>query len=286
MTLYTPHSDPAERARRQRRGAQWLSPGRVGALVRRYLYLLRSSWTRVFELAYWPMVQLILWGFISQHLASSSTWVAQAAGVLIGAVLLWDILFRGAIGYAISFMEEMYARNLGHLFITPLRPHELVLALISISALRTLVGVLPAMLLAIPLYHFSIFSMGLPLLAFFANLMVTAWVVGILVTALLLRVGLGAESVAWMVVFMMAPLSAVYYPVTTLPDWLQPVALALPTTHVFEGMRAVLFDGVFRADLMLNAAALNLLYIAVASGIFLLAFRSARIRGSLLQSGE
>ena len=99
---------------------------RIAAMVLRYWYLLRGSWPRILELAYWPTVQMIMWGFISQFMATNSTWVAQAAGVLIAAVLLWDVLFRGQLGVSVSFLEEMWSRNLGHLFVSPLRPGEWV----------------------------------------------------------------------------------------------------------------------------------------------------------------
>lgn len=259
---------------------------RVFALVLRYVYLLKGSWPRILELAYWPSIQIVLWGFISKHFTGDVSGAVEAAGALLAAVLLWDILFRGQLGYAISFLEEMWSRNLGQLFVSPLRPHEMIIALTTISLIRTLIGVLPAAFLAIPLYAFSIFELGLPLLAFFVNLMVTSWALGLMVTALLLRVGLGAESVVWMVMFLIAPVSAIYYPVSILPDWLQPVAWALPTAHVFEGMRAVLFDGVFRLDLLAGAALLNVFYFGVGAVVFMWSFRVARQRGLLHQTGE
>lgn len=259
---------------------------RVFALVLRYVYLLKGSWPRILELAYWPSIQIVLWGFISKHFTGDVSGAVEAAGALLAAVLLWDILFRGQLGYAISFLEEMWSRNLGQLFVSPLRPHEMIVALTVISLIRTLIGVLPAAFLAIPLYAFSIFELGLPLLAFFVNLMVTSWALGLMVTALLLRVGLGAESVVWMVMFLIAPVSAIYYPVSILPDWLQPVAWALPTAHVFEGMRAVLFDGVFRLDYLAGAMLLNLFYFGVGVAVFMWSFRAARQHGLLHQTGE
>ena len=259
---------------------------RVFALVLRYVYLLKGSWPRILELAYWPSIQIVLWGFISKHFTGEVSGAVEAAGALLAAVLLWDILFRGQLGYAISFLEEMWSRNLGQLFVSPLRPHEMIIALTTISLIRTLIGVLPAAFLAIPLYAFSIFDLGLSLLAFFVNLMVTSWALGLMVTGLLLRVGLGAESVVWMVMFLIAPVSAIYYPVSVLPDWLQAVAWALPTAHVFEGMRAVLFDGVFRLDLLAGAMLLNLFYFALGVVIFMWSFRAARQRGLLHQTGE
>ncbi|HEY2037881.1 MAG TPA: hypothetical protein VGG96_12750, partial [Steroidobacteraceae bacterium] len=141
------------------------SAGRVWAMLLRYLYLLRSSWPRTLELLYWPTLQMMIWGFMSQFLYSNSNYVFRAFGVLIAAVMLWDVLFRGQLGLSMSFLEEMWARNLGHLFVTPLRPYEWVLSLLSMSMIRVLLGILPAALLAIPLYHYSIFAMGLPLLA-------------------------------------------------------------------------------------------------------------------------
>lgn len=255
-------------------------------MILRYWFLVRGSWPRLVEMAYWPIVQMIMWGFISEFFAEHSSWVAQAAGVLIGAVLLWDTLFRSELGVSVSFLEEMWSRNLAQLFVSPLRSHEFVMALLGMSVIRTLVGVVPAMLLAIPLYHFSIFDMGLPLAAFFANLLVMGWSVGLLVSSLILRWGLGAESLAWFALFAAAPLSGVYYPVTVLPEWLQPVSWSLPSTYVFEGMRGVLFGHAFDWGLFLSATGLNVVYLGLASAVFLYTVASARRHGLLLQQGE
>ncbi|MFM2129126.1 MAG: hypothetical protein RL477_672 [Pseudomonadota bacterium] len=259
---------------------------RAFAMALRHIYILRSSWPRVFELIYWPMMQMILWGFISKFMATNSSWVAQAAGVLIAAVLLWDVMFRGQLGFSVSFLEEMWSRNLPNLFVAPLRPHEFIAALVLISLVRTLIGVLPAAGLAIVFYHYSIFDLGLPLVAFFFNLMMLGWSVGLILTALILRNGLGAESLAWMAMFVLAPLSGVFYPVETLPGWLQVVSLALPSSYVFEGMRAVLFHGVVRIDYLLAALGLNLLYLGAGAAYFLHTFRVARRTGLLMRLGE
>lgn len=255
-------------------------------MVLRYAYVLRSSWPRIIELAYWPTVQMILWGFITQFFVTTSTWLAQASGALLAAVLLWDVLFRGQLGVSVVFFEELYSRNLGHLFASPLRPYELICALLTISLIRTLIGVGAAACLAIPFYQYSIFSLGLPLIAFFMNLLVMGWAIGLMICALVLRYGLGAESFAWAAIFAVAPVSGIYYPVSVLPQWLQVVAYALPSSHVFEGMRAVLFDQIFRADMLLRAVTLNVAYLALGIVVFLWVFRLARRRGLLLSMGE
>ncbi|HEX5455225.1 MAG TPA: ABC transporter permease [Stellaceae bacterium] len=255
-------------------------------MLLRYLYILRSSWPRTLELLYWPTLQMLIWGFMSQFLRGNSSYIAHAFGVLLAGVLLWDLLFRSQLGLSISFLEEMWARNLGHLFVTPLRPYEWLLSLLAMSVIRVVIGVVPAMLLAIPLYHYSIFSMGLPLVAFLAVLMAMGWALGLAICGGILRHGMGAESLAWTVIFALAPLSCVYYPITTLPWWLRPVAWALPSTHVFEGMRAVMFEHVFRVDYFLSAVGLDLIYLAAGAAVFFIAFRDARQRGALLQMGE
>ncbi|MEA2905502.1 MAG: type transport system permease protein [Alphaproteobacteria bacterium] len=266
--------------------AMTLAPHRVGAMVLRYLYLLRSSWSRVLELIYWPAVQLLVWGFLQFYIAQNSGFFARAGGVFIGAVMMWDILFRGQLGFSISFLEEMWARNLGNLMISPLRPIEFVCALMIMSIVRLAIGMVPVTLLAIAFFGFNIYGLGVALAFFFLNLILTSWSVGIVVSGVVMRNGMGAESLAWTMMFLIMPVICVYYPVSVLPEWLQWVAWALPPTYVFEGMRALILEQTFRADLMIAAFALNVAYFAVAVFIFLQLLKSARRVGSLLQSGE
>lgn len=262
------------------------SPRRVAALILRYTYLLRGSWPRLLELAYWPTMQMVLWGFITQFLVGQTDYVAQAFGVLISAVLLWDVLFRAQLGVSISFFEEVWSRNLGHLFVSPLRPYEMVVSLIVMSLIRTLIGVLPAALLAMVFFGFNVFSLGLSLAAFFLLLTAMGWALGLVICGIVMRYGQGAETLAWALIFAVAPLSGIYYPIAVLPEWLQPLAWALPSAYVFEGMRSVLIDRVVPYELMAQALGLNLLYLAAGSMAFLGYFRMARNRGLLLQMGE
>jgi ABC-2 type transport system permease protein len=263
-----------------------LAPHRIGAMVLRYLYLLRSSWSRILELIYWPAVQLIVWGFLQVYVIQHSSFFARAAGLFIGAVLMWDILFRGQLGFSVSFLEEMWSRNLANLMISPLRPIEFVCALMVMSIVRLAIGMVPVTLLAIVFFDFNVYALGFALAAFFANLILTSWSVGVVVSGVVMRNGMGAESLAWTVMFLLMPLTCVYYPVAVLPTWLQWLAWTLPPTYVFEGMRALVLEQVFRADLMIAALALNAVYFAVAVAIFLRLLRSARRIGSLLQAGE
>jgi ABC-2 type transport system permease protein len=259
---------------------------RIGAMIRRYMYLLRSSGIRLIELIYWPFLQMLTWGFLQKYLAATTSPLAQGAGVLIGAVLLWDILFRSKIGFSTTFIEEMWSRNLGNLLTSPLRPFELVAALSAWSVIRLAVSMAPVAVAAYFIFGFNLLDLGLALVAFFVVLVLTSWSLGLLSAGVILRYGLGAEELAWSLAFVLLPLSCVYYPVSVLPHWLQPVALALPPTHVFEGMRSILLHGTFEASELWWALGLNAIYLAVGYMAFSWFLQSARVNGSLLQLGE
>jgi len=263
-----------------------ISPQRIAAMILRYWYVLISSWPRMLELLYWPALQIITWGFIQNYVSQNAGFFARAGGTLVGAVILWDILFRGQLGFSISFLEEMWARNLGNLMMSPLKPIEFLLALMVMSLIRLVIGIVPMTLLAMVFFGFNFYAIGLPLIAFFCNLIFTSWSVGIFVSGLVLRHGLGAESIVWTLMFAMMPLACIYYPVTVLPHWLQLVAWTLPPTYVFEGMRALLTEHVFRADLMAYAVAINVALMIASFCVFLMLLKSARRHGSLIQVGE
>jgi ABC-2 type transport system permease protein len=255
-------------------------------MVTRYGYLMLASWPRLLELAYWPTIQMILWGLINRYLMGQAGATLQGAGVLISAALLWDILYRAQLGVSLVFFEELYSRNLGNLFVSPLRPGELAGSLLIVSLLRTLFGVGVAAALAWVLYEFSIFQLGLPLLAFFSNLLIMGWAIGLMIVAMVLRYGLGMEGFAWAIIFAFAPLSGIYYPLSVLPQGVREIAWFLPSSHVFEGMRAVMASGKFETDQLITAALLNGVYLALGLSLYALAVHKAREKGLLLQSGE
>ena len=255
-------------------------------MILRYWYLLMSSWPRLLELIYWPVLQIITWGFLQNYIAQNDGFFARAGGTLIGAVILWDILFRGQLGFSISFLEEMWARNIGNLMMSPLKPIEFLISLMIMSLIRLAIGVIPMTLLALFFFDFNFFAIGLPLIAFFCNLIFTSWSLGIFVSGLVLRNGLGAESIVWTLMFGLMPLACVYYPVAVLPAWLQTIAWTLPPTYVFEGMRAILIDHVFRTDLMVWSLAINAVLFIASFATFLALLRSAKKIGSLLGGGE
>ncbi len=261
---------------------------RIWAMLYRHLALYRGSWPRLLELAYWPVLQMLIWGFTASFVAARmGTSAGTLAGAtLLGGVLLWEVALRSQMGVAISFMEEVWSRNLGHVFVSPLRPWELVAALLALSVVRMLIGLLPAICIAWLLYAFNLFALGPVLVLFFANLMVMGWWVALGVVSLILRHGAGAEALAWSVLFALTPFAAVFYPVAVLPHVMQAVSFVVPASHVFEGMRAALLHGVISWDQLIAAILLNAGWSAAAGFLFARQLRQARLRGALLSIGE
>ena len=259
---------------------------RIYALVLRHIYLWRSSVMRLVDSIYWPAVQMVMWGFMTQYLLPQASFVAQAAGVLLSGLLLWEVVVRGNLSLSIAFLEEIWSRNLGHLFVSPIRSWELAAGIIVASLLRTLLGMIPVSLMAWAFFGYSIYTLGLPLLAFFVILQMFSWSIGLAMSGLVMRVGQSAESFAWAAVFVLMPVSGVYYPIAVLPHWLQVVAWGLPPAYIFEGMRSIMLEKTVHWDMLAVAFGLSAVYLVIGFQVFQWFFRSSRRAGSLLGQGE
>lgn len=236
------------------------------------------------ETFYWPLLDLLVWGFITVYLQRYQEGLPGFVTYFIGALILWDMLFRSQQGIAISFLEEMWSRNLMNLFVSPLKPGEFIAATMVISILKLISASVMTITLAWLLYSFNLFKIGVSLVPFIITLAVMGWSVGILTTAFILRYGQKAEVLAWGVAFLFQPVSAVFYPVDVLPDFLQVIAQFVPAAHVFEGMRDVIKTGTFPLNELLWAAGLDVAYLIISILVFYYMFRSVKIRGLLLRS--
>jgi ABC-2 type transport system permease protein len=254
------------------------------ALVLRYFYLYTRHPVRLVELVFWPLVDLLVWGFLATYLQRhGSGEFASSVSFLIGGMILWDVLFRSQQGVAISFLEDVWTRNLLNLFVAPVRTVEYVGATCVVGVLRVAITLIILALVAALAYQFKLTSMGISLLPFLGNLILFGWFLGMISTALIMRFGQAAESLAWAVPFFIQPLAAVFYPVAVLPSWLQPIAMSLPCTPVFEGMRSVLSGQPMPWGNFQHALALNLVWGTAAAGFFAANLRHVRKAGLLVK---
>ena len=259
---------------------------RMYALSIRHIYLIKSSFPRILDLIYWPTIQILLWGFISQFFTMYSDYYNNTVGVILSCAILYDFLFRSSISFNMLFLEEIWSRNFVNLFVSPLKISEVITALTTTALLRTLIGIIPAIILMSPLFGVSLLTMGPPLFLLFLSMYLFGTTLGLLVTSGLLRFGPAFENTAWSSLFLLAPLGCVYYPLSILPDWLQILAKGLPLVYIFEEARSILVNNVVNYKNIMIALSLNLFYFTASIIIFYLAFFGARKKGTLVNMGE
>ena len=259
---------------------------RINALLLRYLLLYRQSWTRIMEIFFWPVMDLLVWGFLTAYLLKiGSNNVPALITFLIGSMIFWDLLYRAQQSVTISFLEDVWARNLLNIFVAPVTISEFLAATFALGVIKVLVNGLVLALLAWLLYAFNIFQLGFTLIPFVLSLMLMGWAMGMVTVALIMRWGHAAEALAWGIPFLVQPLSAVFYPVSVLPVWLQPIAWALPSTYVFEGMRQVLATGNVPWHMFWWSLGLNVVYLIAAAIFFRYMFGVVRTKGLLAKLG-
>ena len=259
---------------------------KIYALSLRHIYLIKSSFPRILDLIYWPTIQIFLWGFISKFFTLSSSYYNNTVGVILSAAILYDFLFRSSISYNMMFLEEIWSRNFTNLFIAPIKISEIIAALTFTAIIRTLIGMVPAAIIAIPLFGVSIFKIGAPLIFLLVCLYLFGVTLGLIVTAGLIRFGPSFENIAWASLFFLAPLGCIYYPIDILPDWLQLLANGLPLVHIFEEMRNILINDTFIISSIFTAFIISLIYFVLGVIIFYIAYFGARERGTLINMGE
>ncbi|MGD8534634.1 MAG: ABC transporter permease [Candidatus Aminicenantes bacterium] len=259
---------------------------RIAALFMRNIYLYRRSLPRLMEIIYWPLLDLLVWGFITVYLAQYRQNLPGFVTFFIGALILWDILFRSSQGISVSFLEDVWAKNLLNLFASPLSYAEYIFALMLVSVVKLVTVASIMAVLAWLLYSFNIFLIGISLIPFVLNLIVMGWAIGIITNALILRFGQEAEVLAWALGFFFMPVSAVFYPVSVLPLFLRTIAHFVPASHVFEGMRGVISSGVFPLEELIWSSGLNAVYILGAFLFFRWNFIVVKRKGLLVRIGE
>ena len=259
---------------------------KIFALSLRHIYLIKGSFPRILDLIYWPTIQIFLWGFISKFFTLNSSFYENTVGVILSAAILYDFLFRSSISYNMMFLEEIWSRNFTNLFIAPIKLSEIISALTFTAIFRTLIGLVPAALLAIPFFGVSILKIGAPLIFLLITLYIFGVTLGLLVTSGLVRFGPSFENIAWASLFFLAPLGCIYYPIDILPYWLQIIAKLLPLVHIFEEMRNILIHDTINYYQILKAVFISFVYFIIGIIVFYLSYNGAKNRGTLINMGE
>ena len=254
---------------------------RIGALLLRYLLLVRRDPSRVVDMFYWPLIDILIWGLLTWFVAQMGANLPNAIAVFLGAAILWNVFFRAAQDVSVSFLDDVWARSIVTLFASELTFAEFAAALMLVGGVKVVIALAAMAATAWVLYAFNVFTLGWALLPFAGNLVIFGWILGMVSLAVILRFGGRWAIISWSLPFLLMPVSSVFYPEAVLPPAIRAIAQASPANHVFEGMRAVVIEGRFASDRILLATAENVVYLLLASALVAWVFRIALNRGLL-----
>jgi len=256
---------------------------RINAVIVRHLYEARRNFDRLTDLIWWPVLDIVMWGFFTIYLAHSSRLQPNVVSCLLGAVILWGTFYGFQRDMAVGFIDELWCRNLINLFSTPLTLSEYMVGLIGVCLLKVMVGLCAASAVAWAAYSFDIVPWLPMFIPYMANLLFFALALGIAITGLIFRYTTKIQALAWSFAGLLMPASCVMYPMSSLPRWMRAIAWMLPTAHSFEGMRQVLAGKGFSPQHFWWGAGLNAIYFVLAIGFFGWIFEQARTRGLLVK---
>ena len=241
---------------------------RTLAILLRQYYLVRGSASRVIPMFAWVVVDIVLWGFITRYLNTVAGTGVDFIPVLLGAAVLWDFFTRVMHGVTMTFFEDVWSRNFLNLFASPLSLSEYLAGLVLSSVATSLVGLTAMLVVATVLFGLSMVSYGALIIPFLLVLFLFGIALGIVGSAIVLRLGPAAEWFVWPIPALVSPFAGVFYPIATLPTWMHYVAAVLPPAYVFEGLRAIVSGASWSPATLWIGAALALVDVLLACWFF------------------
>jgi ABC-2 type transport system permease protein len=252
---------------------------RIRAIIIRHIYNFRHHLDRLTDSFYWPIIDIVIWGLTSQYIQGTNTNISHIVLILLTALVFWQIVWRGQYEITVNFLEEIWSQNLVNLFATTLTVNEWIVGVILLGIIKMLITVTLSAVLIYLLYSINILTFGFLLIPFFASLIMMGWWVGLIVTAFLVMFGRQIQTMAWAGVYLIAPFSAIYYPVSSLPAWGQIIAKAIPASYIFEGMRQVILTNQLSSIYLIKSFILNIIYLGLSIIFFKWAFKQSLKKG-------
>lgn len=263
-----------------------MSIRRIFGIFLEHIFRLRHSFEEIVDTFYWPLMDVILWGFLTVYISKQSGFGSFLISFLLGGLILWTIVWRCQQDISISFLVDVWYQNLLNIFGSPLLPWEFLTATIFLGVIKMFITLALMTIVAYFFYSFSLLSLGFYLIPFLGLLLMFGWAMGIFITALIIYFGRRIQNFAWSFIVIFQPISCVSYPLSSLPEWIRPISLSLPTTYIFEGMREVLTNNYIDPSYLISALILDLCYLIAALLIFKFLFEKAREKGRLARAQE
>lgn len=256
---------------------------RIKGIVLRHLIYWPRSLNRLTDVFWWPLVSLLVWGLFTVYAREKIPLITLW---LLGALIFWIIVQRSQNELSIAFMDEVWSENLLNLFTTPLKFSEFLVGLLIVGSIKLFMALLMLFLGAYVLYHYNVFSLGFYFIPFAASLTLFGWTMGILINSIILTFGRDSEALAWTAIVAIQPISCVFYPLAILPPILQNLALTLPSTYVFEGLRTLVYTGSLSSFYVWMAVFLSLISFLISLFVFRYTLIRSRETGLLMRLVE
>ncbi len=243
------------------------------------MYNFRHSYDRATDVFYWPLMDVLLWGFASVYIANRPGAIPFIILILLSGLILNMVMWRAQYDITVNLLEEMWSQNMINIFASPLRLREWIAAVIILGFIKMVMTLSVATLLAFLIYKANFFSLGFYLIPFMASLLMTGWGIGLLISGVIIYFGTKIQTLAWSGITVITPFSGVFYPISVLPDWAQKIAGFLPTSYIFEGMRAVILQGQMPIGMLLKSFLINIIIIIFGLFFFNFMFNKSKQRG-------
>jgi ABC-2 type transport system permease protein len=252
---------------------------RIKAIALRYMMLTLRDFHRFIDLIYWPVLDIIIWGFTARWIQTNQAHPLQVSFILLTALIFWQVLFRAQIEVSFSFLDELWSHNLVNLFSTPLKLSEWIIAVMAVGIAKSIFTFFFGTTIVWLLYSLSILKIGLPLLYFFGLIIMSGWAIGFLTTAAIAYWGQKIQTLVWVMTWLFAPFSGVFYPISVLPQWAQLFSRLIPMSYLFESIRELIITGIVPKNMLLICFGLNIFYLALGIMFFKVAFEKSKIYG-------
>lgn len=254
---------------------------RIFAIVLRNIYTFKRNYDRIFDAFWWPTMELVIWGITGAYIMKLSPDFSSILFVFVSGLTFWFVVGRSQYEICVTLLEEIWSRNLINIFVSPIKFSEWVTSIIIIGVIKASISFIWAVLVAFILYKVNLFVLGFYLIPFIFLLLMTGWWTAFFITGIILRYGSRVQTLAWTLVYILAPLSAIYYPINSLPENVQKISFLLPTTYVFQGIRSILVEGRLDETLIIKSLLLNCVYLVLSLWFLQRSFKLLIKRGMM-----
>lgn len=256
----------------------------VYAILLQDFYVTKASLEVIFDIFVFTLINISLFGFIANYLVQGGNNKYQVQGLLI-AVIFWEVIRINQYSITVSSLWNVWSHNLCNMFIAPVRMVEYLCAHIISATIKSILLMSSAIVLARLVFNLNVLSIGLfPVVFTYLNMVIFATAVGLVLLGLIFKRGTRIQALAWGSIYIIQPLCAVFFPVSVLPVFLQPVSYMFPITYFFEWIRAIHTGGSYSALKVAGAFVYNILFLIACSYIFSRQLASSKRTGQLVRN--